>query len=127
MMKSTLFETPKWYWSRGLHDAIVKSVHLKEFSFNHRDKNQIRNSLIIEVDSRCAMYDTTICTIRFININKKALDNLELSSLIGSWWIQDDLSFCQNKRKWTIKIFFGKTKTKTVSLNFCFDYVEINQ
>ena len=120
-------DLPEWYWSRGLHDAIVKSVHLKEFSFNPRDKNQIRNSLIIEVDSRCAMYDTTICTIRFININKKALDNRELSSLIGSWWIKDDLSFCQNKRKWTIKNLFGKTKTKTVSLNFCFDYVEINQ
>ena len=86
---------PAWYWVRGLHDAGITEVEAFDFPFDYnRFSGQKdvydRNLLTLRLDSKGAMYDTSVKEIRFYNYKILTPDvSLENREMI--WWLSDRL------------------------------------
>ena len=50
---------PAWYWARGLHDAQILSAELQD------------DALSLRLDSRGAMFDSTVSQITFLGARLK--------------------------------------------------------
>ncbi len=66
------------YWERGLHDAEILAVE------------PLEDGLMLHLDARQAMFDTTVRAIRFRHC--KVLTPREI---VGCWWLGDSLK-CEN-------------------------------
>lgn len=97
-------EFPKWYWKKGLHDAIVTGVSTREFEYN----STIRASNCVEIrpDASQAMFDTSVKAIRFYNC-KVLTPGLDMA---GMWWVKDRLS--SEGDKYLLEIDLGSSKTQ---------------
>lgn len=111
-------DKPDWYWKRGLHDADIKCVAYQQFDCDYTQKNPIRNSITISLDSRNALFDTTIDSIVFYNA-KMITNDIDYA---GTWWVNDELSFSNNK--FHIKIFI-ESKIKKSCIQIQFDRAEV--
>lgn len=110
-MKRTLYtksdNNPAWYWSRGLHDAV-----LTERRYTPGD-GCTPNCLEITLDAQHAMFDTGIRAIRFLNCKELTPD----APLEGSWWVRDSLT--QEGKKYTLEITCGnKNSSFTYAVRF---------
>lgn len=86
---------PAWYWIKGLHDAGITEVAAFEFPFDYnkfiKDKNNYnRNLLKLKVDSKGALFDTTVKEIRFYNY-KILTPDISLENRSIMWWLSDRL------------------------------------
>lgn len=79
-------EVPQWYWHRGLHDALVLGVDTREFDYDVRQRKPVRNCMVIRLDARGALFDTSVTAIRLYNY--RVLRGAELK---GCYWMQDRL------------------------------------
>ena len=77
-------EVPQWYWLRGLHDALVLGVETQEFAYDVTQVKAVRNCMVIRLDARGALFDTSVTAIRLYNY--KVLRGTELK---GCYWMQD--------------------------------------
>lgn len=87
---------PEWYWTSGLHDACITNVEAFEFPFDYnkfaKDKGKYdRNLLILTIDAKGALYDTSVKEIRLHNY-KILTPALALESRNKLWWLSDRLS-----------------------------------
>ena len=86
---------PEWYWAGGLHDAGITAIETFEFPFDYnkfiRQKSKYdRNLLKLTIDSKSALYDTSVHEIRFYNYKILTPDiSLENRKII--WWLSDRL------------------------------------
>ena len=97
---------PKWYWKKGLHDAIVNGVSTWDFEYN----STIRASNCVEIrlDASQAMFDTSIKTIRFYNC-KVLTPGLDIT---GMWWVKDRLTSVGDKHLLEIDLSSPKTQCR---------------
>ena len=79
---------PEWYWTRGLHVACIKAVESFEFLFDYNNYN--RNLLKLIIDSKGAIYDTSVKEIRFYNY-KILTSDFSLDNRKTIWWLSDRL------------------------------------
>ena len=82
-----------FYWGKGLHDANIINCKEITFDYNVEEKNPIRNCLELVIDSRHALFDTTIKGIRLYNY--KILSDLK--NPLNLWWKEDKLETKNNK------------------------------
>ena len=86
-------QNPHWYWHKGLHDAEITHVDIKENPMDFRQ----RTSLILHLDASQAMFDTGINAIELHNY-KILLDESPIcgypdSGIGGCYWMQDVLTW----------------------------------
>ena len=106
-MKNNDIQNPKlpdWYWTRGLHDAVVLSVISRE------------NCLEICLDSTNAMLERDIKKISLFNY-KIQTPEVTLEDLENTWWLRDNIQTLPNHR-YLLEIIFenGKRKRKTLTV-----------
>ena len=110
---------PDWYWTNGLHDAIIERVAFHSLPYDYTLKNPIRNELVICIDASQSMFEQSIRQICFYNC--KIENTIDLDSLSGAWWINDVLSY---DNKWRLTINLGSKKEKVCTLSISFDSVK---
>lgn len=86
---------PEWYWARGLHDAGITDVEEFEFPFDYRTfvgpkSNDNRNLLKLKIDSKGAVYDSSVKEIYFYNY-EVLTPNISLKNRKVMWWLSDRL------------------------------------
>ncbi len=86
---------PEWYWVSGLHDAGIVGVETIEFPFDYnkfiREKRKyIRNLLVLKINAKNALYDTTVKEIRLYNY-KILTPHISIESEGIIWWMADRL------------------------------------
>lgn len=109
---------PKWYWSKGLHDAKIESYDVVELDYNYKLKNPKRNYLQINVNSKNAMYDTSVVAIKFYNFK---CDNL--TDLTNSYWLEDKLNVTNDK--FMLNISLTKLNGQFPEIIITFDDAEV--
>ncbi len=77
---------PEWYWHRGLHDAKIVRIEKLELPYDYKQRIPIRNCFVVHMDSKQAMFDTSVREIRLFNykILTAELSSPILKELIGS-------------------------------------------
>ena len=88
---------PDWYWKYGLHDAVILSVSELQLVPDYKVKKPKFNCLEIELDSKNALHERDIKTIRLYNYKIKTLD-VNINSIDKPWWISDTIKELENKR-----------------------------
>ena len=88
---------PDWYWKYGLHDAVILSVSELQLVPDFKVKKPKFNCLEIELDSKNALYERDIKTIRLYNYKIKTLD-VDINSIDKPWWMGDTIKELKNKQ-----------------------------
>ena len=88
-------DPPEWYWVGGLHDAGITGAETFEFPFDYNKFNgqkskYNRNLLKLTIDSKSALYDTSVHEIRFYNYQILTPD-ISLENRKTIWWLSDRL------------------------------------
>lgn len=107
-----------WYWEKGLHDAEVLDIKKINFEYDYTQRKPRRNMLEIILDTRIALFDNSIKSIRFYNY--KIIEGDE--NIIHSWWIKDE--FWVEKGKNNLKIYLRSPK-KTCEILISFETIEV--
>ena len=87
---------PDWYWTTGLHDAGIVGVESFEFPFDYSkfigEKSKYnRNLLVLKINAKGALYDTSVEEIRLYNYQILTPD-ISLEGRKTIWWLADMLS-----------------------------------
>ena len=88
---------PDWYWKYGLHDAVILSVSELQLVPDYKVKQPKLNCLEIELDSKNALHERDIKTIRLYNYKIKTLD-VDINSIDKPWWMGDTIKELNNKQ-----------------------------
>ena len=80
---------PGWYWSSGLHDAVITSFEEQVLEYDHTVSNPIRNCLSLKIDAKGALYDNTMKEIKLYNY--KLITDLGVLNEYN-WWLDDNLT-----------------------------------
>lgn len=99
------FALPSWYWSAGLHDAKITHIGELTLPYDYKQKNPVRNCLILYINSRGAMFDTKVKEIHLYNYKILSL----AAEIEGSWWLSDSLS--EENGKYVLTLFLQNPKT----------------
>ena len=101
---------PAWYWERGLHDAQLLSAELQD------------DTLTLRLDSRGAMFDSTVTQISFLGARLKTpLPQPDRQTNV--YWLSDTLTtlpFDQWKLEISLQTFVRRNKTVNTSLTVIF-------
>ena len=86
---------PEWYWINGLHDAGIMGVEAFEFPFDYNkfvgEKSKYnRNLLVLKINAKGALYDTSVEEIHFYNYKILTTD-VSLENRKTIWWLADRL------------------------------------
>ena len=97
---------PEWYWVNGLHDAGIIEVEAFDFPFDYNkfvgEKNSYdRNLLVLKINAKSALYDTSVREIHFYNY-KVLTPDISLEGRKTIWWLTDRLTV--NENYYTIEI-----------------------
>ena len=97
---------PEWYWVNGLHDAGIVEVEAFDFPFDYNkfvgEKNSYdRNLLVLKINAKSALYDTSVREIHFYNY-KVLTPDISLDGRKTIWWLTDRLTV--NENYYTIEI-----------------------
>lgn len=111
---------PDWYWSNGLHDAVIKDYFLVSLNYNYREKNPKRNYFALIIDSSNALWTTSIKMIKFYNVNNSPIS----IDARGWWWVNDQLEFDVTRNKWKLDICIANSRVCSRWISFYFDYAE---
>jgi len=88
---------PDWYWKYGLHDAVILSVYELQLVPDYKEKKPKFNCLEIELDSKNALCERDIKTIRLYNYKIKTPD-IDINSIYKPWWMGDTIKELNNQR-----------------------------
>ena len=86
-------KAPEWYWRAGLHDSEIISVEMLDLDYDYKLRNPIRNSFTLNLNSKSALYDTSVKSISFFNYNILTPE----VKLDGCYWLQDVLNYTDGK------------------------------
>ena len=78
--------SPCPYWPAGLHDAEIVTVEEQTLTYDVRQKDPIRNCLVLRINACGAMFDTYVKEIRLYNY--KILSGVP-TEIAGAWWLSD--------------------------------------
>ena len=118
-------ETPQWYWTRGLHDALVLGMETRELPYDVTQRDPVRNCMIICLDAAGALFDTTVTAIRLYNY-KVLRDESDVggygAGLTDCYRMQDRLR--RGQGKWILDITALGEDDFLYSVRFDFAEVE---
>ena len=101
---------PAWYWSRGLHDAQLLATELQD------------DTLTLRLDSRGAMFDSTVTQISFLGARLKTpLPTPDRQTNV--YWLDDTLTalpFGQWKLEISLQTLSRPNKTANTALTVIF-------
>jgi len=89
-------QLPDWYWTHGLHDAVILSASELQLNPDYKEKKPKYNCLEIALDSKNAIYERGIKKICLYNYKIKTPD-IDINSIDKPWWISDTLRVLENK------------------------------
>ena len=103
---------PAWYWSKGLHDAVLVKKTAVQTPGSIGDV-YFQNYIVFQIDAACAMFDTAVTEIIFYNCKELSGD-----CTIDGWiWKTDELS--RDSDKYLLSIVFRQgMETKTYRIRF---------
>ena len=94
-------QNPTWYWTRGLHDALILRTEAIDLSYDHTRRNPVRSCFQIHLDASTAMFDTSVQCIKLLNykilLDDSAHGGYEGGGIEGCYWMQDILKFENGK------------------------------
>ena len=116
---------PEWYWNRGLHDAKIVRIEKLELPYDYKQRTPTRNCFVFHMDSKQAMFDTSVREIRLFNYK---ILTAELSSpdIEGTYWITDQLT--EENGKYVLQVELrncGRNSTYNFILKIRFESAEI--
>ena len=116
---------PEWYWNRGLHDAKIVRIEKLELPYDYKQRTPIRNCFVCHLDSKQALFDTSVQEIRLFNYK---ILTAELSSpdIEGTYWITDQLT--EENEKYVLQVELrncGRNSTYSFILKIRFESAEI--
>ena len=116
---------PEWYWNRGLHDAKIVRIEKLELPYDYKQRIPTRNCFVVHMDSKQAMFDTSVREIRLFNYK---ILTAELSSpdIEGTSWITDQLT--EENGKYVLQVELqncGRNSTYNFILKIRFESAEI--
>ena len=112
---------PDWYWSRGLHDAMIVGTAEIALDYDYTERDPDRNCFVLRLDAEQAMFDTSVKEIRLYNYKILSPD-VKLDAHSGAWWIWDRL--CRENRKYVLEIRVGEP-SRQFSFVIRFDRAEV--
>ena len=97
---------PDWYWINGLHDASIVAVESFDFPFDYNKfvgekSNYNRNLLVLKINAKDALYDSSVQEIHFYNY-KILTPDISLNGRKTIWWLADRLS--ENENHYVLEI-----------------------
>ena len=111
-------QLPDCYWKYGLHDAAILSVSELQLAPNYKEKKQKFNCLEIELDSKNAMRERNIKTIRLYNY-KIRTPEIDINRMDRPWWMSDTMKELENKHYLLeIEIESASSSRKTFIVEF---------
>ena len=112
---------PSWYWTNGLHDAVIVDYMLVNLNYSYRERKPKRNYFSLVVDSSNALWTTSIKMIKFYNVKCSPIS----IDVRGWWWVKDKLEFDITKSKWKLDICVANSRASSLWISFCFDHAEV--
>ena len=103
-----------WYWAKGLYDAEIVDIKKEEYVYDYRQKDPIRNMLEIVLDTRQAMNDSSIKSIRFYNY--KIIAGGE--DILHAWWYKDEITEFSGRKILKLKLRHSKNKFSETVIAF---------
>lgn len=103
---------PAWYWSKGLHDAVLvkKTIIQTPGSISGA---YYQNGIVFQIDAACALFDTAVTEIVFYNCKELSGD----CALDGWIWKSDELS--RDGDRYLLSVVFRQgMATKTYRIRF---------
>ena len=113
-MSLTKATSPCWYWSKGLHDAIIISKRMQYFDDYYKSHDRYYNCLELTIDASNALFDSSVSCIKFFNC--KEVDP-ELS-IEGKYWVSDEVFMSGNMFTLKIKIISICRQESTYEITF---------
>lgn len=104
---------PDWYWTGGLHDAVVRSVTEKE------------DCLEICLNSANGMLERDIRKISLFHY-KIQTPEVQLSELTNVWWLRDHIQILPHRR-YLLEIIFETSRGKRKSFAVLFENASIER
>jgi len=115
--------SPSWYWNKGLHDAEITHIDEIVLPYDYTQKNPIRNCLIIFLNSKNALFDTSVKEIRLYNYKLISPDNKSFCA--DSWWIADRLTEENGKYILTVSLQNAGSLIKKFNLTVRFEKADV--
>lgn len=103
---------PQWYWTRGLHDATILRAEQIDVAAVPGGAYE-QNCLQLHLDTRIALFDTSISSIRFYNYKVLSED----TALEGAWWLSDTIRTVGSKYLLEIQLQNGR-EIQTFAIRF---------
>ena len=116
---------PEWYWHRGLHDAKIVRIEKLELPYDYKQRIPTRNCFVVHMDSKQAMFDTSVREIRLFNYKILTAD-LSSPDIEGTYWITDQLT--EENGKYVLQVELqkcGRNSTYNFILKIRFESAEI--
>jgi len=82
---------PEWYWQKGLHEAKIVDIEEQELAYDYKQRDPVRNCIVLHLDSRMALFDSSVKEIKLYNY-KLCSPEAAVQDLCGTWWLKDNLS-----------------------------------
>lgn len=116
---------PEWYWNRGLHDAKIVRIEKLELPYDFKLRNPTRNCFVFHLDSKQALFDTSVQEIRLFNYKILAAD-ISAPDIEGTYWITDKLTEEDGKYFLQVELLnCGKNSTNNFLFKIRFESAEI--
>ena len=123
--------SPDWYWTNGLHDAGIVEVESFEFPFDYNkfvgEKSKYnRNLLVLKINAKGALYDTSVEEIRLYNY-KILTPDISLEGRKTIWWLADRLSENENHYILEIDLHDFNAHPKDFTFKIKFERAEVKR
>ncbi len=117
---------PEWYWQKGLHDAKIVDIEEQELAYDYKQRDPVRNCIVLHLDSRMALFDSSVKEIKLYNY-KLCSPEAAVQDLCGTWWLKDNLSITDTGYSLaiTLKRIGKRASREELVVEIQFKYAEV--
>jgi len=117
---------PEWYWQKGLHEAKIVDIEEQELAYDYKQRDPVRNCIVLHLDSRMALFDSSVKEIKLYNY-KLCSPEAAVQDLCGTWWLKDNLSITDTGYSLaiTLKRIGKRASREELVVEIQFKYAEV--
>lgn len=117
---------PEWYWQKGLHDAKIVDIEEQELAYDYKQRDPVRNCIVLHLDSRMALFDRSVKEIKLYNY-KLCSPEAAVRDFCGTWWLKDNLSITDTGYSLaiTLKRIGKRASREELVVEIQFKYAEV--
>ncbi len=117
---------PEWYWQKGLHDAKIVDIEEQELAYDYKQRDPVRNCIVLHLDSRMALFDSSVKEIKLYNY-KLCSPEAAVQDFCGTWWLKDNLSITDTGYSLaiTLKRIGKRASREELVVEIQFKYAEV--